>query len=463
MIFQKLKSLSPFILLVTAGVCISIGIFTYAFLHPVLLSTIFISYFSTFMIIQGLATLYLMFYSWNDPDEVMRNKSPDKFIEPSLSFTAIIPARHEEKVIGETLKTIANINYPHNLCETLVICSADDSSTIKAAQGVIKNLSKSQKIKIILVDNQITSKPKSLNAGLKAATGDIVAVFDAEDEPHSDIYQIINTVINRDRVDIVQSGVQLVNFESRWFSLLNVMEYFFWFKSFLQFFSKIGLIPLGGNTVFFKRKLLLDVNGWDENSLTEDADIGFRLSTIGAKIRVVYDEIHATHEESPLTASAFIRQRTRWNQGFIQVFAKKQFLALPKLSQQIIAAYILLWPLMQAFLLLYFPVAIFVMLSQKIPVPLAMLSNLPTYILLIQMATLVLGIWEFTHSFNKPFRWYLPFKLILTFIPYQILLGISAYRAFWHILTHKSGWEKTKHYNVHRSFPIPIRGLAWGK
>jgi cellulose synthase/poly-beta-1,6-N-acetylglucosamine synthase-like glycosyltransferase len=92
-----------------------------------------------------------------------------------------------------------------------------------------------------------------------------------------------------------------MNFDSTWYSVLNVLEYFFWFKSRLHYHARRGAIPLGGNTVFFDRALLSRVGGWDERNLTEDADIGLRLSGTGEKIRVVYDDRYVTREETPPT------------------------------------------------------------------------------------------------------------------------------------------------------------------
>ena len=121
----------------------------------------------------------------------------------------------------------------------------------------------------------------------------------------------------KEGVGVVQSGVQLMNFNDHWFGIHNCLEYFFWFKSRLHFYAQVGMIPLGGNTVFVRRELLERVKGWDEHCLTEDADIGLRLSVLGERIRVVYDSQHVTREETPDSVASFIRQRTRWQQGFL--------------------------------------------------------------------------------------------------------------------------------------------------
>src|SRR4030095_7656831 len=114
----------------------------------------------------------------------------------------------------------------------------------------------------------------------------------------------------------------------------------------------VGMIPLGGNTVFIRRNLLTSVGGWDEQCLTEDAEIGLRLSAPGQPIRVIYDAQHVTREETPDTVASFIKQRTRWHQGFLQVLKKGVWRSLPRMSQRILAIYTLSYPLFQALLML---------------------------------------------------------------------------------------------------------------
>lgn len=409
----------------------------------------FITIISLLLIVQSAFNISWMLYAWDDPQAVKDHRSPEKFTKPFYSFTALLPARHEEEVIGDTIKSIANLKYPQYMTEILVICRSDDEATIAAAQAVIKELKKSY-IKLVIFDDEPINKPHGLNIGLQRASKDIVVIFDAEDEPHKDIYNVVNTILKKESVDVVQSGVQLMNFNSTWFSALNVLEYFFWFKSTLHFFAKAGLVPLGGNTVFFKRKLLKKVGGWDEKCLTEDADIGIRLSALGAKIRIVYDERHVTQEETPSTVGQLIKQRTRWNQGFLQVFLKGDWLKLPKLSQKLLAAYILAWPQPQSILLLYIPFSITSLIFIKLPVALAILSTVPAYMLLLQLIINNIGLYEFTRHYYLKYSVWTPFKITFAFFFYQAILGISAFRAVLRMVFGNFGWEKTTHVNAHR-------------
>jgi cellulose synthase/poly-beta-1,6-N-acetylglucosamine synthase-like glycosyltransferase len=294
---------------------------------------------------------------------------------------------------------------------------------------------------------------------LRASTKDVVTVFDAEDQPHPDLYHIINTVMLRDGADVVQSGVQLMNFRSTWFAALNCLEYFFWFKSGLHAFTRaLGVTPLGGNTVFIKRHWLDKIGGWDDQCLTEDADVGLRLTALGAKIQIVYDEQHVTQEETPATAESFIKQRTRWNQGFYEIFFKGDWLKLPLLKQKLTALYILLNSLLQAGVVLYAPVGLYVALTQRISVPIALISYLPIFMLLVQAVVNLVGLREFAaaYKFKLPFGFSL--KMALVYYPYQLMLALAAFRAVGRFLARKNAWEKTTHANLHRQ-PLPANAV----
>ena len=411
---------------------------------------VFVPIISLFLAAQGIFALFLMLYAWEDPTRSKVDASPKTYLQPQYSFTALIPARHEEHVIADTIRAVARIDYPAHLKEVLVVCRSDDQGTIAKAQKVIHQLGGAS-AQLIIFDGFPINKPHGLNIGLRSATKDIVTIFDAEDEPHPDIYNIVNTVMVRDGADVVQSGVQLMNYRTRWFSLFNVVEYYFWFKSSLHFFARSGLIPLGGNTVFFKRKWVEHINGWDASCLTEDADIGFRLSLAGAKTRVIYDERHVTKEETPNTVASFVKQRTRWNQGFIQIFFKGDWLLLPKTRQRALALYILGWPFVQAITFLYIPLALWMTFTVKLPVLVVLLANLPLYILLLHFVTYLLGLYEFTRDYKLRFPVWYPLKTLLFFYPFQLLLGISAVRAVLRELRGLNTWEKTAHANLHRS------------
>jgi cellulose synthase/poly-beta-1,6-N-acetylglucosamine synthase-like glycosyltransferase len=406
---------------------------------------------------QAIYSTALMLYAWEDEDKHARSRAPRDLLAPRTTFTVLLPARHEEAVIADTIQRLVELNYPSELLQILVVMESGDHGTIEIVRQKITELQQHNidHVEMVRFDDPPINKPHGLNVGLACATGDVVTIFDAEDEPHPDILKVVNTIILDEGAPVIQCGVQLMNYADRWFSSLNVLEYFFWFKSRMHYHAAMRMVPLGGNTVFVRRDLLLSADGWDQQCLTEDADIGIRLSAIGIPIRVVYEDALVTREETPPTVQQFVRQRTRWNQGFLQVLLKRDWLHLPTRKQRVLALYTLGFPVFQMLMMLYVPVSLWSIMSAKVAVLVAMISMLPLYMLIIQLAISAVGLYEFTSVHGlRPSRMSLV-QLLLAYMPYQWLLGYSALRAVWRQARGQGGWEKTVHTGAHRLATAP--------
>jgi cellulose synthase/poly-beta-1,6-N-acetylglucosamine synthase-like glycosyltransferase len=358
-----------------------------------------------------------------------------------------VPARHEEEVIQATINRVACTEYPSELVQVIVVCAADDVGTIERAERAIRRLPNAE---LVVFDDKPINKPHGLNAALKRARGDVVCIFDAEDEIQQEIFDIVNTIMVTERVKVVQCGVQLMNYNSNWYSTFNVLEYFFWFRSRLHYHAKHGAIPLGGNTVFFTRSLLEQLGGWDETNLTEDADIGLRVSAMGEPVRVVYDDRYVTKEETPPTLKDFIRQRTRWSQGFMQTLGKGTWRELPTRKQRRLAYYTLAFPYAQAILGLYLPIAVLTAFVLEAPVPVALLSWLPVLLLVAHFVMSVVGLYEFTGAHGLKAAPSMVVRMAFTWFPYQLVLSYASARALYRQLRGVGNWEKTAHVGAHR-------------
>jgi glycosyltransferase XagB len=414
---------------------------------------------------QSAYSAALMLYAWEDGEKSQRNSVPATFTPPCRSFTILLPARHEEEVIQDTIQKVVELNYPRELVQVLVVIEAGDHGTIAKVEEKLAELRPQgvDHVQLLTFADPPINKPHGLNVGLRRATGDVVTIFDAEDEPHRDILRVVDTIMGEGDVPVVQCGVQLMNYDDHWFSALNVLEYFFWFKSRMHYHAAAGMVPLGGNTVFMRRELLEQMGGWDQDCLTEDADIGVRLSAAGVPVRVVYDDGYVTREETPPSVGQFIKQRTRWNQGFLQVLAKGDWARLPTWGQRSLALYTLTFPLFQAITLLYVPLSIWLILTSKAPVLLALVTMLPLYMLVVQLAISVAGLFEFTSVHRLRPSWRSILQLVVAYLPYQWLLGAGAVRAVWRHARGMHGWEKTRHVGAHRTAQpnaVPIRHIA---
>jgi glycosyltransferase XagB len=411
--------------------------------------------FSLLLTLQAGYTLYMMLYTWDQPEAERMAMAPPRFRAPQRSFTVMLPARHEEEVIQTTIERVTESNYPSALLEVMVICSADDVGTIRQAQEKVDQLRRRgvTNVRVVVFDDGPINKPHGLNVALRQARQEVVTIFDAEDDIHPDIFNVVNTVMLEESVNVVQCGVQLMNYQSNWYSTLNVLEYFFWFKSRLHYHARQGATPLGGNTIFFNRQTLERVGGWDEHNLTEDADVGIRLSLLGEKVRVVYDDRYVTREETPPSLSQFVKQRTRWCQGFMQTLAKGDWKRLPTFRQRALAAYTLAFPNVQALLGVYLVASVFLMFTTKTPVPVALVAVLPLYLLVAYLITAIIGLYEFTSAHGLKPSWTTPVLMVITYMPYQWVLSYAAVRAAWRQFRGVNNWEKTRHVGAHRGQP----------
>jgi cellulose synthase/poly-beta-1,6-N-acetylglucosamine synthase-like glycosyltransferase len=401
----------------------------------------------------AMATLWWMLHAWRDPDTLAATGFAYESGPPELSFSLLVPARHEQEVLETTLEQLRVLDYPE--FEVVAIVGHDDPETAAVARAVADR--DPERVCVVVDENWPKNKPKALNAALPYCRGQVVGVFDAEDEVDRRLLRVVDRAFRANHAHVVQGGVQLVNFRSNWFSLRNCLEYFFWFRSRLHLQEKHGFIPLGGNTVFVRSDVLRAVGGWDDDCLAEDCELGVRLSVLGARITVAYDPYLVTREETPGTLWGLMKQRTRWNQGFLQVLRKGEWRQLRSRRQRLLARYTLAQPFLQAFSGVAIPLAIASAIALKLPVGLALLTFLPAIPTLAMVFFEMVGLREFCRVYYvraKPTDY---LRLLVATPPYQVMLALAACRAVVRELRGVRGWEKTAHTGAHRDkhFAVP--------
>ena len=84
--------------------------------------------------------------------------------------------------------------------------------------------------------------------------------------------------------------------------------------------QRLGLpIPLGGTTVFFRRRALEEIGAWDAHNVTEDADLGMRLARLGYRCEMIAT---TTLEEANCHGvMRWVGQRSRWLKGYAITWA----------------------------------------------------------------------------------------------------------------------------------------------
>ncbi|AGB21262.1 glycosyl transferase [Mycobacterium sp. JS623] len=401
-------------------------------------------------------TLWWMLHAWHSPDALAATGFRRRSARAPRSFSLLLPARHEQSVLGDTIDAMARLDHPKY--EVIVIIGHDDPETELVARAAAARHSRI--VRVVMDYHLPKNKPKALNTALRKCKGDIVGVFDAEDEVHPGLLRLVEARFEESGADVVQAGVQLMNVQTSWWSLRNCLEYYFWFRSRLHFHADKRFIPLGGNTVFTRTDLLRQVGGWDPDCLAEDCEIGVRLSSRDAVVAVAYDPQAVTREETPGSIRGLVKQRTRWDQGFLQVLRKGEWRKLPSRRQRWLARYTLAMPLLQAATGLLMPLSIASMFLLKVPVPTALVTFLPLAPTLVTMAVESAALGEFGREFGIRIRVRDQARLLLGTLPYQLLLAAAAVRSVWREIRGQGGWEKTAHANAHRTTaprpPVPV-------
>jgi cellulose synthase/poly-beta-1,6-N-acetylglucosamine synthase-like glycosyltransferase len=390
-------------------------------------------------------TLWWQMHAWRTPEilAATRFDRPDGGV--GLSFSLLLPARHEQAVLEHTIERL--LESSHSNFEIIVIVGHDDPETAAVAERSAAR--DPVRVRVITDTHEVKNKPKALNTALPHCRGDIVGVFDAEDQVHPELLAHVDHAFTSTGADVVQGGVQLINFHSSWYSLRNCLEYFFWFRSRLHLHAQKGFIPLGGNTVFVRTTVLREADGWDPNCLAEDCDLGVRLSSVGKKVVVAYDSDMVTREETPGTLMSLLKQRTRWNQGFLQVYRKKDWKQLPGFGQRWLARYTLMTPFLQAFSGVIIPLNVAIALFLDVPVGIAIVTFLPLITAMVTVVFEIVGLHDFGKQYGLRVRTVHYLKLIVGGPFYQVLLAGAAIRAVWREQRGRNEWELTSHVGAH--------------
>jgi cellulose synthase/poly-beta-1,6-N-acetylglucosamine synthase-like glycosyltransferase len=391
------------------------------------------------------ATLWWMMFAWRTPESHRSAGFPDHD-EPQHSFSIIMPCRDElEEVMAETLNRL--LTQSHLDVEVVLSVGHDDLETVANAQRLAAR--HPDRVKVSINYDLVKNKPSQLNTALQICTKEIVGVMDAESLARPELLRGVDATFRARGADVVQGAVHLVNYRSRWFSLRNCLEYRIWFRSRLLGHAAGGFIPLGGNTVFVWRELLNQVGGWDGNCLAEDCDLGVRLSVLGKRVVCVYDPALTTLEETPATVKAFIKQRTRWALGFMQVMSKGDWKRMPTRRRRLAAWWMLSQQYATAAAGVLLPLAFLTAVLLRLPTGIVML----TYVPLIPLGMTVLFEVLVLHDFGRDMGYKITVRdyavLVISTPFYQALLLWAALVAVFRFRRGNFSWDKTPHEGTH--------------
>lgn len=240
-------------------------------------------------------------------------KNPVVYNENLAPFISIlIPCHNEAVVIKETVENILNVDY-----ENYEIIVIDDRSTDDTKDAVLELEKKYDKVKALIRDKSAyPGKSAVLNDAVKIAKGEAYLVFDADAKIKPDFIKLLLTKYEGDDVGAIQARKVIINANQNFLTACQYNEYVM--DTHLQVGRDAvkGAVELRGNGELIKKNALVDIGGWNNETITDDLDMSTRLHIKGWDIRFVQDAI--VYEEGVVTFSALVRQRRRWVEGSIR-------------------------------------------------------------------------------------------------------------------------------------------------
>lgn len=225
--------------------------------------------------------------------------------------SVLIPAHNEEKNIEMTLRSVLNLEYPKNLLEVIVI---DDASTDKTKDIVerVENVT-------LLSNKKNMGKAHSLNRAIKIASGEIIACIDADSTVDSKILKKMVGYFDEPEVACVTPALKVLK-PKNFLEKIQAAEYLLniFLRKSLDMIDSIHVTP--GVFSVYRKSVLEEVGGFDEDNLTEDMEIALRIHDAGYKIMNRLDAISYTI--CPSSFGSLFKQRLRWYRGALQNTAK---------------------------------------------------------------------------------------------------------------------------------------------
>jgi len=242
------------------------------------------------------------------------NKKKIKYPDASRKYvTVLIPAYNEEKTIAKTIESLQAST--HRRFEALVI---DDGSTDDTAKVVRRFVQDDPRIRLIQKTNG--GKATALNLGMRRATYDIVVTIDADTMLMPQAVDELIRPFADPKVDAVCGNVEVGNTHNllTGFQTLEYITAQNFDRRAFEELNAISVVP--GATGAWRKKRVLAIGGYADDTLTEDADLTIRLLASGAKI--VYAPEARSLTEAPDNMRDLAKQRFRWSFGTFQCLGK---------------------------------------------------------------------------------------------------------------------------------------------
>jgi cellulose synthase/poly-beta-1,6-N-acetylglucosamine synthase-like glycosyltransferase len=249
------------------------------------------------------------------------NPNPPQRFEELPQVTIQLPIFNEQFVIDRLIEAVCAMEYPREKLEIQVLDDSTDETQQVAADIVARYAALGNPITYIHRTNRHGYKAGALDAGLKVAKGEYVAIFDADFVPPPDWLMKVIHHFAEPEIGMVQTRWSHMN---RNYSMLTQIEAILLDGHFIiEHGARVrsgDYFNFNGTAGMWRIKAISDGGGWQHDTLTEDTDLSYRSQLAGWKFKYLPEVECAS--ELPIEMTAFKTQQARWAKGLIQTSIK---------------------------------------------------------------------------------------------------------------------------------------------
>ncbi|HEV3343560.1 MAG TPA: glycosyltransferase [Pirellulales bacterium] len=237
--------------------------------------------------------------------------------------TVQLPMFNERHVAERIIEAACALDYPRDKLQVQVLDDSTDDSADVARRCCDRMVAAGQPVEYLHRSSREGFKSGALAAGLKTASGELIAMFDADFLPAPDFLRQTIHYFTDPSVGVVQAEWSHLNRADSWLTELQAMFLDGHFVVEQAVRSRCRRwFNFNGTAGVCRRSCIDDAGGWQHDTLTEDTDFSYRAQLKGWTF--LYLPTVRCDAELPATMTAFLGQQHRWMKGLTQT-AKKLF------------------------------------------------------------------------------------------------------------------------------------------
>ena len=246
-------------------------------------------------------------------------RPPDPAVWPFV--TVQLPVFNEVHVVERLLAAVARLDYPRDRFEIQVLDDSTDETTALVARRVAALREAGLAAHHLHRPNRAGYKAGALAAGMRAARGELTAIFDADFVPQPDFLRRTVPYFADPRLAFVQGGWEHLNRDASLLTRVQaiLLDAHVRFEHTVR--SRAGyMVNFTGTGGVWRVRAIVEAGGWQHDTLIEDADLAYRAALAGFRGLHLPDLLVPC--ELPEDPSAWRSQQARWAKGGAQVLRK---------------------------------------------------------------------------------------------------------------------------------------------